>query len=142
MTYCPRCDPASVEAVLTDPGKYGDAVFCVACSQHIRAAASKTPEAAAWSDQTGGGAFKTAEGVLVTITPASDDLKKQKEAWKASTVKPTFGVYDDLLLLAESMLDADDADETSPFCVLVLPQQVRTNLERCRVALKRHRRPG
>lgn len=107
MTYCPRCDPANLEDVLANPGKYGDAVLCVACSQHIRAAA-KTPQ---------------------TLTPPSP-------------VKPTFGVYDDLLLLAESLIDADDRDEASPFVVLVLPEDVRTNLERCRVALKRHRRPG
>lgn len=44
--------------------------------------------------------------------------------------------------LVEAMFDADDRDEASPFVVLVLPEEVRVELERCRVAFKRHRRLG
>lgn len=42
--------------------------------------------------------------------------------------------------LVEALLDADDAAEESPFAVVVVPESVRVEIERCRVAFKRARR--
>ena len=44
--------------------------------------------------------------------------------------------------LVEALFDADDAAEESPFSVLVVPDAVRVEVERCRVAFKRARRGG
>ena len=134
-TRCVRCDPWTHEEVVSRllvPAIDEIAVFCEACLKHMRAdepPATQKEKDERMSRRTN---CVNCEGWgcnRCVSVPKQDEMIRDRPARIAAAER-----------LVEALIDADDAAEASPFSVLVLPEAVKVELERCRVAFKRARR--